>query len=351
MKTQKTPYLRPAKKRYAFGNNWKQIHLPLPHELYYGQICEAIDSNGNIYTVNTTTPNNDLIELSVELQSPLHMNKGKVRKIEMKRQLSFYPSTETFEFITAFGEQDQQKVGIISQKILGSSIKYERRIEENEEEKQLRERNAIKSIVKNGHGDNIWLREMYDSLVERKPNEIELRCKRAGISDIFGMLSCGLIPCLKHVLKFYDVHNPKDIKLVRNQYQRTIDYNEDVLSAEEAILIANASDWITVANCKAACSQSMSYINHSQKYDRENGLNWIDPEYRYEHVERIRKANKYNRLEQMRTLEEAKNFIDLEAYSPEKKRQDEQQKMLEELDFTKEVYEMMYSKYGNTHKI
>lgn len=85
-------------------------------------------------------------------------------------------------------------------------------------------------------------------MVERKPNDIELRCKRAGISNIVGILSCGIIPCLKHVLIFYDVHNPKEIKLVRNQYQRTIDYNEYVLSAEEAILIANAADWITVAN-------------------------------------------------------------------------------------------------------
>ena len=329
MQTQKTPYLRPAKKRNAFvGNNWKQIHLPLAHELCYGQICEAIDSNGNVYTVNTTAPNNDLFELSVELQSPLHMKKGKVQIIEMKRQLSFYPSTETFEFITASGEQDQQKVGKISQKvILGNSIKYERRIEENEEEKQLRESKVIKSIA---DGD-IWVEAIYDSIVESKQNEIELRCKRIGISELFGMLSCGLIPCLKHVLKFYDVQHPKELRLVRNQNQRTIDYDKEVLTPEEAILIANAADWITVANCKAACSQTLSYVNHSQKFDRENELNWLDPEQRYEEVERIKNADKYKRLEQlkeMRKLEEAKNFIDLEAYSPEKKRQDEQQKML-----------------------
>lgn len=168
----------------------------------------------------------------------------------MKRQLSFYPSTYTFDFITASREQDQQKVGKISQNvILGNSIKYERRIEENEEEKQLRERKVIESIA---DGD-IWVEAIYDSMVESKPNEIELRCKRIGISDLFGMLSCGLIPCLKHVLKFYDVQHPKELR-VQNQNQRTIDYDKEVLTPEEAILIANAADWNTVANCKAACS-------------------------------------------------------------------------------------------------
>lgn len=82
-------------------------------------------------------------------------------------------------------------------------------------------------------------------------------------------------------------------------------------------------------------------------------MNWLDPEKRYEKVQRIKNADKYKRLEQLKEmgkLEEAKNFIDLEAYSPEKKRQDDQQKMLEELDLTKEEYEVV-CKYGDMHKI
>lgn len=376
MQTQKIQYLRPAKKRYALGNNWKQIHLPLAHELYYGHNHEAIESIGNIYIFNTISPNNDLFEISIELQYPLYMKGGRqVQKVEMNRKLSFDPIIDSFEIITTSGEGLQQKVGKVSG-ISPNNIKYERFIKENKEENRLRVQNTIrianaaleekekkrekgfeKEIKKrfnlNEQELEFWRskqaddeeniltdedmtdfeiglvlgNEMIDSMVESNSNDIELICNIAGISDVFGILSCGLIPCLKHILKFYDAHNPKEVKLVRNQYQRTIDYNEDVLSAEEAILIANAMDWITVANCTAACSQTTSFINHSQKNDRENGL-------RPEQIEKRKKA------------EESKNFIDLEAYSPEgvieKRRNEKQEKILEqqELGFTKKEYEM-----------
>lgn len=47
-------------------------------------------------------------------------------------------------------------------------------------------------------------------------------------------------------------HTQKQVQLVRNEYKRTVDYEADLLTFEEAVLIANSSDWLTAAWLKTA---------------------------------------------------------------------------------------------------
>ena len=63
------------------------------------------------------------------------------------------------------------------------------------------------------------------------------------------ILCCGApFMCKKYIFKFYAASNPKQLVMVRNQEDRTLEFGPDV-SIEEAVSVAYAVDWMTLP-CK-----------------------------------------------------------------------------------------------------
>jgi len=62
-------------------------------------------------------------------------------------------------------------------------------------------------------------------------------------------LCCGApFMCRKYVFKFFTTSNPKQLIMVRNQEDRTLEFAPDI-SIEEAVSVAYAADWMTLP-CK-----------------------------------------------------------------------------------------------------
>ena len=61
------------------------------------------------------------------------------------------------------------------------------------------------------------------------------------------LLFCFLpsLCCKKHVFKFYSAASPKQLVMVRNQQEKTLEIGPDI-SVEEAVSVAYAIDWMTL---------------------------------------------------------------------------------------------------------